>query len=103
MAGPKDKSTEKVKANVGEALRKMNEEKVEALEARFGVKVTVKEVTLRELAELGSQGTSFERRIELMQSMLTEGDAGGIKLVELEDFMDLISAKVDLETNPTSK
>jgi len=92
----------KVRNKASEVMRQEKQAKVDELEALFKVKVDLSNVSLGDLSDLTKSDIPFERRMEIIQGMLSEGDARNIKILQLQSFMDLITTKLDLESNPTS-
>jgi hypothetical protein len=92
----------KVKEKASEVMRQQKEERVAQLEQEFGVKVDLSNVTMGDLIDMTSNDVPFEIRMTVIQKMLTEGEARNIKILDLERFMDLITTKLELQSNPTS-
>ena len=92
----------KLKKKASEVMREEKTAKVAELEAKFGVKVDISNVTMGDLSDLTSNDVSFQERLQVIQNMLVEGSARNIKILELEEFMDLVTSKLELQTNPTS-
>lgn len=76
--------------------------RIAELEAKFGVRVDISELTLGDVADMQDNSIPFNTRLGLIQKMLAEGDARSIKLVQMEEFMDIVSLKLDIEADPTS-
>ena len=97
MADPKDK----VKQKPSEVLRQQNLEKIAQLEAEFGVEVDLSNATLGDIADLASNDSGFDKRMEIIQKLLSKGNARDLKILSLERFMELITLKLDVQSNPT--
>jgi hypothetical protein len=90
----------KPKEKVGEVLQKQKLEKIAYLEQKFGVVVDVENIDLGNLADLQDTEVTFKRKLEIIQGMLTQGEARSIKLLQMEEFMEIITLKIEVRTNP---
>jgi hypothetical protein len=92
----------KVKEKPSDVLRKQKLDQIAEIESEFGIEVDLSNVTLGDFQDLADSNIPVSQRFSVIEKFVSKGKARDIPILKLDRFMDLVTLKLEVQSNPTS-